>query len=296
MALYLLDMQINSYIVCPVCSKQVKGRIKKHITEHGYLDEKSFLLDYPDCPLETDAWRLAKIKMSEKARQRFKNPEERIKTSIATKNAMARPEVRKKFEDAVCNKPLSEITRKKMSASISNALKNPEVKKKMYTPERNKKISESKKLYWKNNVDAKKKVGNTWKKVKQNNPEKWKRHLLNISHKGFEAAWGKKETSLETRYYNILSQENIIYIPQYELGGKIYDAYLPKENVLLEFDGKFWHPASIKECQYKWQIDNFYNDREKDLIAEKNNIKIVRIREETPVISIKQLLNDIYNI
>lgn len=287
-------MQTNSYIVCPICYKNCRGRLLKHLVCHGYNTEESFLLDYPNYPLETEAWRLAKIKMSEKAKERLKNPAARLKISVATKKAMARPEVRKKFEEAVC-KPLSDETKKKMSVSISAALANPLVKKKMYTEERNKKISEKKKKYWENNPSAKFKVGETWKGVRDKDPVKWRRHLLNISRKGFEAAWGKKETSLEEKYYNMLKSENIDYIPQYELGGKLYDAYIPKENTLLEFDGNFWHPLSLKECQYEWQVDNYYNDRQKDDIAKINNIRLVRIREDADIISIKSILYDIYN-
>jgi hypothetical protein len=287
-------MQTDSYIACPICSKNCRGRLIKHLVVHGYVTEESFLKDYPSHPLETDAWKNAKIKISKKAKERLKDKKEREKISAATKLAMSRPEVRKNFEAAVC-KPLSEETKRKMAKSISAALANPEVKKKMYTLERNRKISEKKKLYWDNNPAKKKRVGETWKKVRDKDPEKWKKHLLEISRKGFEVAWGKKETSLESKYYEILQSENIEYIPQYELSGKLYDAYLPRENVLLEFDGEFWHPKSLQECRYDWQINNYHNDREKDEIAKTRNIKLIRIREDSPVDSIKGLLHNIYN-
>lgn len=287
-------MQVNSHIVCPICFEHCRGKLIKHLVIHGYKNEESFLLDYPRHQMETDAWRDAKIKISEKAKERLKDKKEREKISAATKIAMARPEVRKKFEAAVC-KPLSDETKKKMSVSISKALADPAVKKRMYTDERNRKIAEKKKIYWEENPDARARVGQTWKKVRDKNPEKWKKHLLDISHMGFEAVWGKKETSLESKYYNILKSENIEYIPQYELYGKLYDAYLPKNNVLLEFDGSFWHPRSLQECQYDWQIQNYHNDREKDAIAKNKNIPLVRIREDSPVESIKSILPDIYN-
>jgi hypothetical protein len=287
-------MQTNSHIACPICYKQCRGRLIKHLVEHGYNDEKSFLLDYPDSPLETGAWKLAKKKMSEKAKLRMLDPKEREKISIATKKGMAVPEVRERFRKIVC-KPLSDETKKKMSISISKALSNPTVKEKMYTDARNKKISDKKKIYWNENPDAKIRVGQIWKAARDKNPEEWKKRLLSISRKGFEAAWGKKETSLEEKYYNMLKTENIEYIPQYELSGKIYDAYLPSYNTLLEFDGVFWHPISLKECQYEWQIGNYHNDRQKDEIAKSNNMRLIRIREDVPVDSIKSLLSNIYN-
>lgn len=286
-------MQANSHIKCPICSKLCRGRLIKHLAEHGYSDEASFLLDYPDSPLETEAWKLAKIKMSVKARERLKDRKEREKISIGTKMAMSRPEVRKKFEAAVC-KPLSEETKRKMSISISKTLSQQSVKDKMYTEERNKKISEKKKQYWKENPEKKTRVSQLWKVVRDKDPKKWKNRLLSISRKGFIAAWGKKETSLELKYYNTLQSENINYVPQYELCGKLYDAYLTSENILLEFDGSFWHPRTLEECEYDWQIRNYHNDREKDKIAHDNGIKLIRIREESPVASIKNLLLDTY--
>jgi hypothetical protein len=63
----------------------------------------------------------------------------------------------------------------------------------------------------------------------------------------------------------------------------------------LEFDGVFWHPASLQECEYSWQIHNYNNDIEKNQIAINKNIKLIRIRENSPVSSIKNLLVDIYN-
>ena len=287
-------METQQYLVCPLCYKKCKGKILKHVKEHGYNTEKEFLTDYPNCPIETEAWRLAKIKMSEKARERMKNPLERKKISDATKAAMSIPEFREKFRKIKCH-PLSGITKNKMSVSISKALSNPEVKKKMYTRERNEKISKSKIKYWKNNPEKKIRVGKIWKLLRDRDPVKWKKHLLRISQSGFEAAWGKKETTLEERYYNILRHENIPFISQYELDGKLYDAHLTNENVLLEFDGTFWHPKSLLACQYEWQIHNYHNDREKDEIAKQNNMRLIRIREDEPIDSIKMVLNDIYN-
>ena len=236
----------------------------------------------------------ARKSLSVKALGRMRDPEERKKISVATKKAMADPEFREKFRKTVCH-PLSNTTRDKMSKSISVALSNPEVKKKMYTPERNEKISRKKLEYWKNHPEEKGRVGNLWRMLKKRDPIKWKARLLSISHSGFEAAWGKKETALERRYYDMLNSEQIEFIPQYELAGKLYDAYLIHEKVLLEFDGTFWHPSSLDECQYEWQKSNFVNDRAKDEIAKTHGLKLVRVREDEPVNSIKGLLVDIYN-
>lgn len=92
-----------------------------------------------------------------------------------------------------------------------------------------------------------------------------------------------KFTSLERKYYLMLKELNIYYIPQYPLDGRYYDAYLPDQNILLEFDGTFWHPKSEKEAIYESQKKALKTDKIKNKIAKENGMKIIRIREEEPV-------------
>ncbi len=94
----------------------------------------------------------------------------------------------------------------------------------------------------------------------------------------------------EQRLYNILKTENIKFISQYEVSGKYYDAYLPDYNVLLEFDGGFWHKESFNDCIYNIQKKNYNNDKKKDFIAKTNGYKLIRIKELDYITSIKQLL------
>ena len=90
-------------------------------------------------------------------------------------------------------------------------------------------------------------------------------------------------TSLERKYYLMLKDMNVFYVAQYELGGRIYDAFLPDENVLLEFDGSFWHKTKEEDCKYPFQRKSMEVDKLKNEIAKKKGIKIIRIREEEPV-------------
>ena len=46
-------------------------------------------------------------------------------------------------------------------------------------------------------------------------------------------------TSLERKYYMMLKDIGVYYVPQYPMGGKVYDAFLHDENILFEFDGSF---------------------------------------------------------
>jgi very-short-patch-repair endonuclease len=90
-------------------------------------------------------------------------------------------------------------------------------------------------------------------------------------------------TSLERKYYLMLKDLGIYYVPQYPLSGRFYDAYLPDQKILIEFDGTFWHPQSEKDCKYDFQKKNMKVDKLKNQIAERQGLKIVRIREEQPL-------------
>ena len=90
-------------------------------------------------------------------------------------------------------------------------------------------------------------------------------------------------TSLERKYYLMLKNLDVYYVPQYQLEGKYYDAFLPDNNILLEFDGTFWHPLSKTDCKYDCQKKNIENDKIKDDIAKRHSMKLIRIREESPI-------------
>lgn len=108
--------------------------------------------------------------------------------------------------------------------------------------------------------------------------------------------WYKKKkffklpNKFESRMYLILDNEKIKYVSQYEVGGKYYDAYLPDYNVLLEFDGHYFHKTTYKECVYPIQKRNLRNDNKKNWIAKTNGYKLIRIKELDYITSIKQLL------
>jgi len=90
-------------------------------------------------------------------------------------------------------------------------------------------------------------------------------------------------TNLERKYYLMLKELNIFYVPQYPLSGRFYDAFLPEQNILLEFDGSFWHPKNEQDCKYDFQKKSMKVDVLKNNIAKKKGIRIIRIREEAPI-------------
>jgi hypothetical protein len=182
-----------------------------------------------------------------------RNPAYREKISLGTIKAMRDPKIIK-----LLKMPKSDAHKKKLSAMAKRRfIDNPDLRNKMYTKERNEKISKSKKKYWNSHPEERRRIMDVWKK--------------------------RSETKLEIKMYKFLEDNNISFEKRYELESKQYDAFLPDHNILLEFDGEFWHQLSLDECKYSFQTFNFYNDRRKDEIAKNHNIPLFRIREfESP--------------
>ena len=92
-----------------------------------------------------------------------------------------------------------------------------------------------------------------------------------------------KATSLENFYYMMLNELDVDYIPQFPLGGRYYDAYLPDHNILFEFDGTFWHPLNKADAKYGFQKKSMRVDEQKNKMAKDKGYRMIRIREEAPI-------------
>lgn len=103
-----------------------------------------------------------------------------------------------------------------------------------------------------------------------------------------------KFTSLERKYYLMLKNLDVYYVPQYPMGGRYYDAYLPDQNILFEFDGSFWHPKNEDDAKYDFQKKAIVVDELKNKMAEKKGMKIIRIREDEPI-TLKQMKKLIFS-
>lgn len=90
-------------------------------------------------------------------------------------------------------------------------------------------------------------------------------------------------TNLERKYYLMLKELDVFYVPQYPMGGRFYDAFLPDRNILLEFDGSFWHKEKLEDCKYDFQKKSMKVDALKNSMAKEKGIKIIRIKENEPI-------------
>ena len=81
----------------------------------------------------------------------------------------------------------------------------------------------------------------------------------------------------------MLKDLNVFYVAQYPMGGRYYDAFLPDQNILLEFDGSFWHKEKLEDCKYDFQKKNMKVDKLKNRMAKEKGMKIIRIKENEPI-------------
>lgn len=145
---------------------------------------------------------------------------------------------------------------------------------KTFKEERNKKVSEGKKKWWKSQDKS---ILNKWlgdyrgsdkhiEMCKSNQPKASKRAMRN------------KISKPEKDYAKKLNKEGIVYKQQYYLEGYYFDFYIPSKNLLIEIDGKFFHPLTEDDCVYPLQTRNFNRDKQKTKIANELGYELKRIR------------------
>ena len=89
-----------------------------------------------------------------------------------------------------------------------------------------------------------------------------------------------KMTSVELMFESVLKNLKIEYETQKIIKNKIFDFYIPKNNLLIEVDGCYWHgnPEKYKILN-NTQKKNKINDVFKDSLAKGLNYKIERVWE-----------------
>lgn len=233
-------------IKCHVCGNEYKRINSFHLKKHNIKNESEYLSLYPDAVLYDDDY----IKdISEK-----------------TKIAMMNPDIRKtvgkyKRTDTIRKNLSIELKKRHERGCFDNA----------YTEERNKKISEAKIEYWK--TANKDNLFPGWvgsvehiEMNKKNQP------------KASRAAFGIYQSKPERDYEEFLIENGISYIKQYKVGKYYFDFYIENDNMLIEIDGKFYHPLTEKDCKYEMQKRNFKRDKNKSELAKSKGYNLKRIR------------------
>jgi very-short-patch-repair endonuclease len=90
-----------------------------------------------------------------------------------------------------------------------------------------------------------------------------------------------KKTEPEKKFEAWLQINNVDYKSPYPLKGKLYDFYIPSENMLVEIDGIYWHGRGlVYEELNETQKLNRLNDNKKTCIARENGYNLLRIWED----------------
>lgn len=153
--------------------------------------------------------------------------------------------------------------------------------------ERAKKISNSLKNKAKTE-DSKIKLSKSQKKRFEDNPE------LRIKASKNKLEWMRnnskvKTSKLENKFENLLNNLGLIkdidYIHNHLILNikTFFDFYLPKNNIIIEVDGDFYHcnpNTPHKEPKYEIQRKNISNDKRKNTWCENHNIKLIRYWEK----------------
>lgn len=121
------------------------------------------------------------------------------------------------------------ISKTKMGISTSDHMKQPKYKK--LFSELGKKRFESGKY--------------EWLRTKMSNAMKEK--IANNNIKGYI------RSKAEDEIINLLKKENIECIPNYKIESKIFDIFIPKLNLLIEYNGDYWH------CNPKKYSSDYFN-------------------------------------
>jgi hypothetical protein len=250
-------------IKCLECNKEYKRIPNSHFKLHNMTNE-SYIEKYPNALLIDPA-----------TAENYSNGTSSYFNTLTVEERSARTYSR-----------TTESINKAKASIRAYYMNNPESYKTKYTKERNEKIRQRQLKRWstipaderslmlKNvQLTAKNRIGeDAFNQIKRQNGSK--------SFAKFTAKDNIQCASLfEQEMYTILSDANIKFIPQFEFNGWFFDCYIPDKNLILEFDGDFWHPRDITECKYDFQYKRLHTDRFKTNLAIKAGYDIIRIRE-----------------
>lgn len=248
-------------ITCLECNKEYRKLTKSHFKNHGMTTEE-YLIKYPNASLLCEDTRL---KYSKGTIDHF--------NTLTVEERKARAYIR------------TEEIIQKMKNSLDLYRTSSDDYKLRYTQERADKIAECQRKRWsiisaedrsiilKNNQQVfKDRVGiDEYLKVKRKNGSQSYTNFKNKDNKNCKS-------SFELEMLDYLDSIGIIYSVQFEVKGWYFDCYVPSKNLLLEFDGDFWHPLTEVDCKYPFQFNRLHTDKFKDNVAFYNGYELVRIR------------------
>lgn len=85
----------------------------------------------------------------------------------------------------------------------------------------------------------------------------------------------------EKKVKRFFDKNNISYMQQVKIKNRVFDFYLPKQNILIEVDGCYWHgkPEKYKVLN-ETQKEHKKIDQEKNKLAKEQGYKLIRIWED----------------
>lgn len=249
-------------IKCQICGVD-RNRITYHHLKIHNINLNEYKEKYPNSPIIT-----------EESRNKYKSSTIKIYENTP----------KEEFKKRYVNRKYSEEDRQKQLDILEKGRKENDYK----NPERNKKISIKRKEYFKNLPEGY--VSNMFKTVvipkykeRLGGEEAYQEEMRKRASKANKTAFNKGKEGImnnfEKEMINIISSIGYEYIFQFEINNYYYDCYIPKLNLILEFDGDYWYPENIEACKNIREYKQYDRDRIKEKIAINNGYKIERVRQ-----------------
>lgn len=111
----------------------------------------------------------------------------------------------------------------------------------------------------------------------------YRARLREIGIKGYQTSirkgTSKELNKFESEMVGIIESKGYTCITQFEIDKWFFDCYIPEKNLIVEFDGDYWHPACLEDCCNERLRRQWHIDRSKDALAEECGYSLIRVRE-----------------
>lgn len=248
-------------VVCQICKKEYKIITNQHLSKHN-INTEEYLNRFPGIKL-----------IDGETLKKYSNGTKRYYQTLSTQEKELRYKSRKYSEEG--------------KQKIKKALKDSRHKINYSDPKRTEAISKAKKEWWKNKTKEERssffKDIVIPKTIESLGYEEYAKRCRKAGLKGYSGVINKgknkQANGFEEYMFSIISSKGYEYIEQFEIKGWFYDCFIPKMNLIIEFDGDYWHAKTKEECINDRLKHQWYIDRKKDSLAIKNGYNIIRIRE-----------------